>query len=64
MNSKLAFFSLVAVCLWGQEVKADTFVDVSATQCDGCFEPNPPPLELDAQLKVKEVDLPPVLVRS
>jgi len=28
---------------------------VSATQCDGCFSGTPPPIDLEAQFKVKEV---------
>jgi hypothetical protein len=52
MKSTLAILSLALVCLWGQEVKADTVLDISAT-CDpidiNCA------LDLQAQITVRPV---------
>ena len=47
MKSKLAFLALLAVCLWGREVKADTVVAVSATETT---TPGSIPIDLNAQL--------------
>jgi hypothetical protein len=41
--------------LWGQKVKADSVVDITATYCNGCFEysQNPPTLDLRLTLTVQ-----------
>jgi hypothetical protein len=55
MKSRLAILTLVAVCLWGQNVKADTIVNITWSPCPFCFNTpaNEGPLVLTAELWVK-----------
>jgi hypothetical protein len=55
MKSKLAILALLAVCLWGREVHADTVVDISATWCTSCRPGIGMPVDFQAQATVEPV---------
>jgi hypothetical protein len=55
MKSKLAILALLAVCLWGREVHADTVVDISATWCTSCRPGIGVPVDFQAQATVEPV---------